>query len=116
MLLIFNEQSLTVMLFKMNNESLDFCEHETENCDLNNCLLIRLLFTKITLNENCERLCSYSLTRIKTIFTMCFIMNDDRLIINLSSRLIVAFNLFHDKRDNFEFEKNSSLEFKSKSF
>ena len=116
MSLIFNERSLVTVLFEMNNKSLDFCKHEEENRDLNNYLLIRSLFTKITLNENCEKLCSYSLTRIKIIFTMCFIMNDDRLIINLLSHLIVAFNFFRDERDDFEFEKNLSLKFESKSF
>ena len=43
-------------------------------------------------------------------------MSDDRLIINLSSRLIVAFDFFRDERDGFEFEKSSSLELESKSF
>ena len=43
-------------------------------------------------------------------------MNDDRSIISLLSRLIVAFDFFHDKRDDFEFKKNSLLEFESKSF
>ena len=116
MSLIFNGRSLTAVLFKINNELFDFCEHEVENRDLNNYLLIRSLFTKITLNENYERLCPCSSTRIKTIFTMCFIMNDDRSIISLLSRLIVAFNLFYDERDDFESEKNSSLKLESKSF
>ena len=40
MSLILNERSLTVVLFKMNNKSLDFCEYETENRDLNDYLLI----------------------------------------------------------------------------
>ena len=43
-------------------------------------------------------------------------MNDDRLIISLSLRLIIVFNFFHDKRDDFEFKKSSSLEFESKLF
>ena len=116
MLLIFDERSLAAVLFKMNNKSFDFYEHEIEDHDLNNCLLIRSLFTKITLNENCEKLYSYSSTRIKTIFTMCFIINDDKLIINLSLCLIVVFNFFHDERDDFEFKKNSSLELESKLF
>ena len=100
----------------MNNKLFDLCEHEAENRDLNDCLLTRSLFTKITLNENCERLCSCFSTRIKIIFIMCFIINDDRSIINLLLRLIITFNLFCDKHDNFESEKNSSLEFESKSF
>ena len=91
MSLIFDERSLTVILFEMNNESFDFCEHEAENYNLNDYLLIRSFFTKIMLNENCKKLCLYSSTSIKTIFTICFIMNDDRSIINLLSRLIVAF-------------------------
>ena len=116
MLLTFDERLLTVMLFKMNNELFDFYEHEAENRDLNDYLLIRLLFMKITLNQNCERLCSCSSTRIKIIFTICLIMSDDRSIINLLSRLIVVFNFFRDERDDFESEKSSSLEFESKSF
>ena len=116
MSLIFNERLLTIILFKMNNKSLDLCEHEAENRDLNNYILISSLFTKIMLNENCERLCSCSSTRIKIIFIMCLIMNDDRSIINLLSYLIVIFNFFRDERDDFEFKKNSSLKFKSKSF
>ena len=43
-------------------------------------------------------------------------MSDNRLIINLLSRLIIVFNSFYNKRDNFEFKKNLSLELKSKSF
>ena len=43
-------------------------------------------------------------------------MSDDRSIISLSSRLIVAFDFFRDERDNFESEKNSSLKLESKSF
>ena len=43
-------------------------------------------------------------------------MNDDRSIINQLSRLIVAFDLFRDKHDDFEFKKNSSLELESRSF
>ena len=43
-------------------------------------------------------------------------MNDNRSIINLLSRLIVIFNFFYDERDDFEFEKNSSLKFELKSF
>ena len=105
MSLIFNERSLTAVLFEMNNKSFDFCEYKAKNHDLNNCLLIRSLFTKITLNENCKRLCSYFLTCIKTIFIMCFIMSDDRSIISLSLHLIVAFHFFYNERDNFEFEK-----------
>ena len=105
MLLILNERLSTTVLFKMNNESLDLYEYEAENRDLNDYLLIRSLFTKITLNENCERLCSCSSTRIKIIFTIGFIISDDRLIINLLSRLIVIFNLFRDERDDFEFKK-----------
>ena len=100
----------------MNNKLFDFCEHEAENRNLNDCLLIRSLFTKITLNKNCEKLCSCFSTRIKTIFIMCFIMNDGRSIINLSSRLIIVFNFFRDERDDFEFKKNLSLKLESKSF
>ena len=114
--LILDERLLTVVLFKMNNKSLNFCENELENHDLNDCLLIRSLFTKITLNENCEKLCSCSSIHIKIIFIICFIMSDNKSIINLSSRLIVAFNIFRDERDDFEFKKNLSLKFKSKSF
>ena len=40
MLLIFNERSLTIVLFKINNKSFDFYEHEVEDRDLNDCLLI----------------------------------------------------------------------------
>ena len=40
MLLTLDERSLTIVLFKMNNEWFDFCEHKAENRDLNNCLLI----------------------------------------------------------------------------
>ena len=116
MSLTFDERLLTTVLFKMNNESFNFCKHEAENRDLNNYLLIQSLFTKITLDENCEKLYSYFSIRIKIILTMCFIMNDDRLIINLSSRLIVAFDLFRDERSDFKFEKNSSLKLKLKSF
>ena len=47
---------------------------------------------------------------------MCFVISDNRLRINLSSRLIITFNFFRDERDDFEFKKNSSLEFESKSF
>ena len=115
MLLNLNERSLAVMLFKINNKLFDFCEHEIENRYLNNCLLTRSFFTKIILNENCEKLCSYFSTRIKTIFIMCFIMSDNRLIISLSLRLIVGFNFFCDERDDFEFKKNSSLKLESKS-
>ena len=43
-------------------------------------------------------------------------MNDDRSKINLSLRLIVAFDLFRDKRNDFEFKKNLLLKLKSKSF
>ena len=116
MLLTFNERSLSIMLFEMNNESLDLCKYEAENCDLNNYLLIRSFFTKITLNENYKKLCSYSLIRIKIIFTICLIMSADQLIINLSSRLIVIFDLFRDERSDFEFKKNSLLKLESKSF
>ena len=104
------------MLFEINNESFDLCEHEAENRDLNNYLLTRSLFTKITLNENYKKLCSCSSIRIKIIFTIYFIMNDDRLIISLSLRLIVAFDLFRNERNDFESKKSSSLEFESKSF
>ena len=114
--MILDERSLTTVLFKMNNESFNLCEHEAENRDLNDYLLIRSLFTKITLNENCERLYSCFLIYIKTIFTMCFIMNDDKSIINLLLCLIVAFNLFRDERDDFKSEKNSSSELESKLF
>ena len=114
--MILDERLLTVVLFKINNKLFDLCEHETKNHDLNDYLLIRSLFTKITSNDDYERLCSYSLTRIKTIFIIYFIMSDDRSIIDLSSRLIIAFNLFRNKYDGFEFKKNSSLEFESKSF
>ena len=41
------------------------------------------------------------------MFTLCFIMNDDKLIIILLSRLIVAFDLFRDERNDFESKKNS---------
>ena len=116
MSLTFNEQLLTVVLFKINNKSFDLCKYEAENRNLNNYLLIRSFFTKITLNENFKRLCSCSLTRIKIIFTIYFIMNDNRLIINLLSYLIIIFNFFRDKRDDFEFEKNSSLKLELKSF
>ena len=78
MLLILDERSLIVVLFKMNNKSFDRCKHETKNRDLNNCLLIQSLFMKITLNENYEKFCSCSSTRIKTIFIMYFIINDDK--------------------------------------
>ena len=47
---------------------------------------------------------------------MYFIMSDDRLIINLWSRLIVILNFFRNERDDFEFKKNSSLKLESKSF
>ena len=114
--MILDERSLTTVLFEINDKSLDFCEHKAENRDSNNCLLIRSLSTKITLNENCKKLCSCSSTRIKIIFIMYFIMNDDRSIINLLSCLIVAFNLFYDERDDFESKKNLSLKFESKSF
>ena len=107
MLLIFDERSLTVVLFKMNNKSFNICKHETEDRDLNDYLLIRSFFTKIMLNENCERLCSYSSIYIKTIFIICFIMNDNKLIILLSSRLIIVFDFFRDRCDDFEFKKNS---------
>ena len=100
----------------MNNKSFDLYEYEAKNRDLNDCLLTRLFFTKITLNENYEKLCSCSSTRIKIIFTMCFIMSDNRLILDLLSRLIIVFDLFYNKHDDFEFKKNSSLKFKSKSF
>ena len=116
MLLTFNERSLTVVLFEMNNESLDFCEYETENRDLNHSLLIRSLFTKITLDENYKRLCSCFSICIKTIFIICFIISDDRSIINLSLRLMIVFNLFRNECNNFKFEKSSSLEFESKLF
>ena len=116
MLLILDERSLTIMLFKINKESFNFREHGAESRDLNNCLLIRSFSTKVMLNENYERICSCSSTRIEIRFTMYFIMSDDRLIINLWLRLIVTFDLFRDERDNFEFEKNSSLKFESKSF
>ena len=43
-------------------------------------------------------------------------MNDDRIIINLLLRLIVAFDLFRDERDDFEFEKISLLKLESESF
>ena len=115
-LLILNEQSLTIVLCKINNESFDFCKHETENYDLNDYLLIQSLFTKIMLNENYKRLCSCSLTYIKIIFIMYLIINDNRFIISLSLYLIVVFNFFYNERDDFESEKNSSLKFKSKSF
>ena len=105
MSLIFNERSLTVVLYEMNNKSFDFYEHEAENRDLNDYLLIQSLFTKIMLTKNYKRLCSRSLTRIKIIFIIYFIMNDNRLIISLSLRLIVAFNFFRDKCDDFEFKK-----------
>ena len=116
MLLILDERLLTAVLFEMNNKSLDFYEHATKNRDLNNYLLILSFFTKIMLNENCEGLYSCSSTRIKIIFIMCFIINDDKLIINLLPRLIILFNYFYNTCDDFEFEKNSSLEFKLKSF
>ena len=114
MALILDKRSLAAVLFKINNESLDLCEHEIKNCDLNNCFCS--FFTKMTLNEDCERLCSCSSARIKIIFTMCFIMSDNRSIINLSSRLIVVFDFFYDERDNFKFKKKLSLKLKSKSF
>ena len=116
MLLILDERSLIVMLFKTNNASFYLCEHEAKKRGLNDCLLIRSLFIKVTLNDDYERVCSCFLTRIKTIFIICFIMNDDRLIISLSSRLIVIFNFFLDKPDSFESENNSLLIFESKSF
>ena len=47
---------------------------------------------------------------------MCFMMNDDRLKINLSLFLIIVFNLFRDERGDSNFEKNSSLKLKFKSF
>ena len=47
---------------------------------------------------------------------MYFIMSDDRSIISLSSRLIVAFDLFRDEHNYFEFKENSSLKLESKSF
>ena len=47
---------------------------------------------------------------------MYFIMSDNRLIINLSSYLIVAFDFFRNERDDFEFKKNLLLELESKSF
>ena len=56
MSLTFDERSLTILLFESNNESLDFCEHEAKKRDLNNYLLIRSLFTKITLNNNYKKL------------------------------------------------------------
>ena len=40
MLFILDERSLTAVLFKMNNKSLDLYEHEAENRDLNDYLLI----------------------------------------------------------------------------
>ena len=40
MSLIFNERLLTVVLFKIHNKSFDFYKHETENRDLNDCLLV----------------------------------------------------------------------------
>ena len=40
MSLILDERSLTVVLFEMNNKSIDFYEHEIENRDLNDHLLI----------------------------------------------------------------------------
>ena len=116
MLSIFNERLLKVVLFKMNNESLDFCEYKTKNRDLNNYLLIQSLFTKIILNENCEKWYLYSLTRIKIIFILCFIMSDDRSILNLLLRLIFGFNLFHEERNDFKFKENSSLKLELKSF
>ena len=116
MLLIFYKRSLTTVLFKMINESFSFCKDETKNRNLNNYLLIRSLFTKVTLNENCERLCSCFSTRIKNFFIIYFIMSDDRLIISLSLRLIIVFNFFRDERDDFEFKKSSLLKFESKSF
>ena len=115
-LLIFDERSLTIVLFKMNNELFNLCEHETEDCDLNDCLLTRSLFIKITLNEIYKRLCSCFSTRIKIIFTRWFIMNNYRLIISLSLRLIVAFDFFRDEHNDFKSKKNSSLKLKSKSF
>ena len=116
MSLTFNKQLLKTVLFKMNIKSFDLYKHEAKDRDLNDYLLIRSLFTKITLNENCKRLCSCSLTRIKIRFIIYFIINENRSIISLSSRLIVAFDFFRDKRNDFEFKKNSSLELKSKSF
>ena len=115
MLLIFNERSLTAVLFKINNKSFNFCKHETENRNSNNYLLIRSLFTKITLNENLKKLYSCSLTRIEIIFIIYFIMSDNRLIINLSSRLIIIFNFVNDKRDDFKFKKSLSLKLELKS-
>ena len=112
----FNERSLTVVLFEMNNELFDLYEHEVENRDLKDYLLIQLLFTNITLNNDYKRLCSCFSTRIKIIFTIYFIMSDDRSIINLLLYLIVAFDLFYDECDDFEFKKNSLLKLKSKSF
>ena len=93
----------------MNNESLELCEYKTKKHDLNNYLLTRSLFTKTTLNDDYEKLYSCFLTRIKIIITTCFIMSDNRSIINLLSYLIIAFNFFCEKRDDFEFKKNSSL-------
>ena len=116
MSLIFNEWSLTVVLFELNNKSFNLCEHEAKNCDLDKYLLIRSFFTKIILNENCERLYLCSSTCIKIIFIIYFIINDDRLIINLLSHLIVIFDLFRNERDDFESEKNLLLKFESKSF
>ena len=43
---MFNERSLTAVLFKMNNKSFNHCEHEVENRELNDCLLIRSLLQK----------------------------------------------------------------------
>ena len=40
MSLILDERSLTAILFEINNELLNLCKHETETCDLNDCLLI----------------------------------------------------------------------------
>ena len=97
----------------MNNELFNLYKYKTKNCDLNDYLLIRSLFMKLTLDENYKRLCSCSLTCIKIIFIIFFIMNDDRLIINL---LIVIFNFFRDEHDDFEFKQSSSLKLQSKSF
>ena len=97
MLLIFNKRSLTAVLFKMNNKSFNFCKYKTEKRDLNNYLLIRSSFTKIKLNNNYKKLCSCFSIRIKITFTMYFIISNDRSIINLLSRLIIAFYFFCDE-------------------
>ena len=114
--MILDERSLTIVLFKINNKSFDFSEHEAENRDLNDYLLIRSLFTKIILNDDYEKFSSYFSTRIKIMFMMYFIMSDVRLIIYLLLCLIVAFNFFRDERNDFEFKKSLLLKFKSKSF